>query len=296
VFGHFSADFGVDRRVILCSSAFTMNIVSFQNWAEVLAAADLPEKVKNSHKIVIRWYLGYLRKVGKPASVETARAFVEGLVEERRPADWMVEGWRQGLNWFFKEAPVRRRLAEPPVAAPPPGRGERVENVADGRRRHGVTVAELQKRVPVDPLFDETVRLMRVRHMAYRTEETYLGWLRRLEAYFQGKKRMDELGEEELKQFLSCLAVEEGVSAATQRQALNAGVFFLREVRGQTLGDFSDYVQANPRKYYPVVYGWEEIRRILAELRGRWQLMARLQYGCGLRISELCRLRIHPVR
>jgi len=90
--------------------------------------------------------------------------------------------------------------------------------------------------------------------------------------------------------------VEESVSASTQRQALNAGVFFLREVRKMELGDFSDFVKADPRKYYPVVYSREEIRRVLENLRDTWQLMARLQYGCGLRVSELCRLRIHPMR
>jgi integrase len=54
-------------------------------------------------------------------------------------------------------------------------------------------------------------------------------------------------------------------------------------------------VKANPRKYYPVVYSKGEISRLLAEMRGKWSLMARLQYGCGLRISELCRLRVKGV-
>jgi len=85
------------------------------------------------------------------------------------------------------------------------------------------------------------------------------------------------------------------VAASTQRQALNAGVFFLRDVRKMELGDFSDYVKANPRKYYPVVYSKGEISRLLSQMRGKWQLMARLQYGCGLRISELCRLRVKDV-
>lgn len=57
----------------------------------------------------------------------------------------------------------------------------------------------------------------------------------------------------------------------------------------------SDYVKANPRKYYPVVYSKSEISRLLAEVRGKWSIMARLQYGCGLRISELCRLRVKDV-
>jgi len=76
---------------------------------------------------------------------------------------------------------------------------------------------------------------------------------------------------------------------------LNAGVFFLREVRKMELGDFSDYVKADQKKYYPVVYSKGEIKRLLAQVRGKWSLMARLQYGCGLRISEVCRLRVKDV-
>ena len=122
------------------------------------------------------------------------------------------------------------------------------------------------------------------------------GGLRRIDRFAGGRgKSLDEVGEEDLKGFLSHLAVEEGVSAATQRQALNAGVFFLREVRKMELGDFSDFVKADPRKYYPVVYSRDEIRRVLENLRDTWHLMGRLQYGCGLRVSELCRLRIKDV-
>lgn len=63
------------------------------------------------------------------------------------------------------------------------------------------------------------------------------------------------------------------VSAATQLQALNACLFFLREVRQLNLGDFGDYVQANPRKYHPVVYSKDEIAKILQALNGKYRLM-----------------------
>jgi integrase len=61
------------------------------------------------------------------------------------------------------------------------------------------------------------------------------------------------------------------------------------------LGDFSDYVKADRRKYFPVVYSKNEMKRLFARMRGKWLLMARLQYGCGLRVSELCRLRVKDI-
>jgi integron integrase len=294
-----------------------MITVSFKNWSDALDLADLPEKTRKQHRIIINWFLGYLKREHVGASVESAREFVDRLIESRKPPEWQVKQWGEGLNWFFREAPKRRRVAEKPTVRKEPVRAAEdssgssgssgegateeteeavtAESYEDGRQHYAYTVAEMQDRVPLDPWFEETVRVLRVRHMAYRTEEAYLGWIRRMERFLGSQDGLEAFGEEDLKRFLSFLAVEEGVAAGTQRQALNAGVFFLREVRKMELGDFSDYVKANPRKYYPVVYSKGEISRLLAELRGKWALMARLQYGCGLRISEVCRLRVKDV-
>lgn len=312
--------------------------VSFPNWSNALTEAALSAKERNRHRVIIQWFLGYLKRQHCAASVDSARQFVAELIETRRPADWQVEQWREGLNWFFREAPSRRRVVgkqagngwekavgwqsadgelDEPGGARRAGEavGEDVgeagsdqdtgdtgdestmsdESFEDGRRHYVYTVAEMQARVPMDPWFDETVRVLRVRQMAYRTEETYLGWLRRMQCFHGHKDGLETFGEANLKGFLSFLAVEEGVAASTQRQALNAGVFFLREVRKMELGDFSDFVKANPRKYCPVVYSKGEISRLLAEMQGKWLLMAQLQYGCGLRISEVCRLRVKDI-
>ena len=292
-----------------------MIIVSFPNWSDALKAADLPDKVRDRHRVIINWFLGHLKREHMAASKDSARMFLKHLIETRRPQDWQVEQWRQGLNWFFRKAPSRRHKAAKKIESSAEGKvlagatddsprsGMQEDDEApmveegyeDGRQHYAYTVAEMQAKVPMDPWFEETVRLMRVRQMAYRTEEAYLGWIRRMERFLGSKDGLEAFAEEDLKRFLSFLAVEEGVAAGTQRQALNAGVFFLREVRKMELGDFSDYVKANPRKYYPVVYSRGEIKRLLDNVKGTWGLMARLQYGCGLRISELCRLRVKDV-
>lgn len=251
-----------------------MKVFYFQNWQEALAG----EPNGDAYAITIRWYLSYLRQTGEGATLESARRFIEDAIADKRPGDWVAQRWKDALNWFFRHAPVRREAVE----------------LTDGRRRHAVTVREYQQSVGREPLIEEAVRLMRIRQMSYRTEESYIGWLRRL-GHYHADVPMNELSEEHIKGFLSHLAVEEGVSAATQKQALNACVFLLREVQRRELGDFSDYVQANPRKYYPVVYSWEELKRVFEKLEGTAAMMARLQYGCGLRIAELCRLRIKDV-
>ncbi|WP_185693186.1 integron integrase [Puniceicoccus vermicola] len=270
-----------------------MKFYSFPRWAEVLEKQRLSDSEKQSYRITIQWYLGDLKKRRQRATVGSARLFIEARIRERKPEEWIVERWREALNWFFKNAKSRTaaEIQKPMTARTVKGE----DGSPDGRRAYGVTVREYQERVAPEPLIEEMIRLMRVRHLSYRTEEAYIGWVRRMEAFVAGKKTMEEFGEEDLKAFLSHLAVEEGVSAGTQRQALNAGVFFLRESRQMELGDFSDYVAANPNRYYPVVYSQGEIRRLLDRMEGVWKLMARLQYGCGLRISELCRLRVKDI-
>ncbi|PXA02839.1 hypothetical protein DDZ13_15080, partial [Coraliomargarita sinensis] len=284
-----------------------MTTISFPNWSDALQSSDLPKQERERHRIIINWFLGHLKRECCPATKISAQDFIEHLVDTRHPADWQVKQWTDGLNWFFREAPTRRRVADrkdPPCVAESDGADKAEEEAEeavseaefeDGRRHYAHTVAEMQAKVGMDPWYEEATRLMRVRHMAYRTEEAYLGWLRRMERYLNHKDGLEAFGEKDLKGFLSFLAVEEGVAAGTQRQALNAGVFFLREVRKMELGDFSDYVKADPKKYYPVVYSKGEIKRLLDRMRGKWSLMARLQYGCGLRISEVCRLRIKDV-
>ncbi|MBF0244513.1 MAG: integron integrase, partial [Planctomycetes bacterium] len=100
---------------------------------------------------------------------------------------------------------------------------------------------------------------------------------------------------EDIKGFLTHLAVERAVAASTQRQALNALVFFFREVLGRSLGDLSDYKPSRKAKRIPEVLTREECRSFFEELNGTALLMAQLQYGAGLRVMELIRLRVQHI-
>lgn len=252
-----------------------MRVYGFKDWERALVGEEQRER----YAITIGWYLGYLRRLGEGATMDNARRFIEEKREEKRPSEQAVMQWKEALNWFFANATERTEQESARV---------------DNRRRYDVSLKEYREMNGSEPLLEEAVRLMRVRQMAYRTEETYLGWIRRLVVYHRGKD-VSLFGEEEIKSFLSHLAVKEGVSASTQRQALNACVFLLREVMGQELGDFSDYIKASPGKHCPVVYSRDELRKLFEKLSGTESMMARLQYGCGLRVSELCRLRVKDI-
>ncbi len=144
------------------------------------------------------------------------------------------------------------------------------------------------------PFLEQVRRACRVRHYSYRTEQAYVEWIRRY-ILFHGKRHPDSLGERDVAAFLSWLAVERGVAASTQNQALNALVFLYRRVLERPLGEIGGVTRARRPRRVPVVLSRDEVRRLLAELQGTPWLVAGLMYGSGLRLMEALRLRVKDV-
>ena len=132
---------------------------------------------------------------------------------------------------------------------------------------------------------------LRVRHYSYRTEKTYIGWIRRF-IIFHGKRHPRGLGKQDVEAFLTHLAVERNVAPATQNQALNAILFLYSSVLGVELDWLDDTVRAKPKQRLPTVLSKPEVVRLLAQLEGQHALMVRLLYGAGLRLMECVRLRV----
>jgi integron integrase len=140
-------------------------------------------------------------------------------------------------------------------------------------------------------LLVKTRDLLRVKQMALNTEKTYLGWLRQFQL-FLGAKPPSQLAFDDLRRFLSYLAVEREVAAATQNQALNAILFFYRHILHIDDGEAIDAVRAKKRRRLPVVLSADEVQKVFSSLEGTMRLMAMLTYGCGLRLSECLNLRV----
>lgn len=132
---------------------------------------------------------------------------------------------------------------------------------------------------------------MRTRHLAYRTEQTYLQWIRRYVA-FHDRRHPRDLGAPEVEQFLTHLAVNGKVSASTQNQALQAVLFLYRQVLGVDLPWLENVTRATRPKRLPVVLSRADVRSLLAALEGTPWLVANLLYGSGLRLIEALRLRV----
>lgn len=145
-------------------------------------------------------------------------------------------------------------------------------------------------------LLDQLRDALRVKHYAYRTEESYVDWVKRFTLrVFHDKRHPETMGEPQIAAFLTHLAVQGRVAAPTQSQALSAILFLYREVLQIDLDGRIDLVRAKPSKHLPVVLAKAEVQALLRRLPGEHKLMAQLLYGSGLRLMECVRLRVKPV-
>lgn len=144
-------------------------------------------------------------------------------------------------------------------------------------------------------LMDQVREVLRYHHYAYRTEQTYCDWVVRFIKFHGGQTHPKDMGKAEIDAFLSHLATHGKVSAATQNQAFNAILFLYRLVLDQPIEGQIEAVRAKRRPRFPVVMTQEEVRRVLAEMKGTHLLMAKLLYGGGLRLMECVRLRVQDL-
>jgi integron integrase len=143
-------------------------------------------------------------------------------------------------------------------------------------------------------LLDRVKAAIQMRHMSVRTEQAYVGWIRRF-IIFNGKRHPDEMAEPEVSRFLSALATERRVAASTQNQALAAVLFLYHDVLGRDLDWLRDLVHAKRAERIPVVLTRLEAACVLAQMDGVEKLCADLLYGSGLRLLEGLRLRVKDV-
>jgi len=138
-------------------------------------------------------------------------------------------------------------------------------------------------------LMDQVREVLRYYHYAYRTEQSYCSWILQYIKFYDGNTHPKDMGKDEVERFLSHL------TAATQKQALNALIFLYRKVLDIDLGDGIAPTRSKRRINLPTVFTQGEVSNILANMNGKHKLMAQLLYGCGLRLMECVRLRVKDV-
>lgn len=143
-------------------------------------------------------------------------------------------------------------------------------------------------------LLDRVKSSLRLRHYSLRTQESYIQWIKRFILYHK-KRHPNEMGKIEVESFLTYLATDRHVAASTQNQALSAILYLYKHVLEQDIEWIDNVVRAKRPKYLPTVLSQNEVKMLLHELSGTYQLIAQLLYGAGLRLMEVMRLRVQDI-
>lgn len=151
--------------------------------------------------------------------------------------------------------------------------------------------------VPVKPgsvRFIDRYRVwLRLNGYAYQTEKTYIGWVLKYIRY-HNKRHPESMGEREIEDFLNAMALEKHWSPSTQKTALNALINLYAKFLKIEINKLN-YRYATASKRLPVVLSHQEACSVIACMKGDQQLLAKLMYGCGLRISEAISLRVKDI-
>jgi integrase len=143
-------------------------------------------------------------------------------------------------------------------------------------------------------LLDQCREQLRYLHYSLRTEEAYLGWVKKF-IRFHGLRHPHDMARAEVEQFLMHLAAERRVCVSTHQQALSALLFLYQRVLGLELPWMDGLARPVSKKRIPVVLSPDEVQRVLSHLKGEHLLLASLLYGGGLRLMEGLRLRVKDV-
>jgi integron integrase len=143
-------------------------------------------------------------------------------------------------------------------------------------------------------LLDQVRQVARLKHMSIRTEKSYVDYIRDF-ILFHNKRHPKDMGVDEIRAYLTHLAVEKKIAASTQNVALCALLFLYRQVLQLELPYIDDIAWAKRSERLPVVFTRSEVKSILVNLEGTPHLIASLLYGSGLRLMECLRLRVKDI-
>src|SRR5882672_2207218 len=242
--------------------------IIFANWREGLHHSGLSSRIRTVYSMAVEGYLDYCAHNGISVTTDSARAYMDDVT--RRAVARQPELWKEGLNWFFRAGRQHTSVASGAVPA---------------LHQADTGAAAWEQRL---------IERLRIQHYAWRTEQTYREWAWRL-ADSVRPRDLEKATGEDIKAFLSELAVKGRVSRSTQKQALNALVFLFREGLGREAGDLSGFQTSRRGPRVPSVLSRKECQRLFEAVEGTPRLMAELMYGSGLRLIELLRLRVKDV-
>lgn len=140
--------------------------------------------------------------------------------------------------------------------------------------RTAYTVLDKSNTCPWDDAFAKLAITIKTRHYSPKTLKSYTAWLKQFRAFVK-EKDLNRLQVKDVSDFLSWLAVEQNVAAASQNQALNALLFFFKHVLKRPMGKLKNTIRAKSKPYIPVALSRQELDRIFAALEPPYDLIVK---------------------
>jgi integron integrase len=261
--------------------------VKYDVWLEGQA---VPAEERAAYRKWLRFYLDFCRKYGHGYAADSSLApFLAKLTAKGQAQEALRQAAAAGSAYHEIAA----------VALGARGKGGN----GGARARQPRTIEKPAVSVPschshAGASWQSEYRKLReaieLRNYSPRILRTYTHWIRKFQASVHSSPPED-LDAEDVRTFLTDLAVQRNVAASTQNQAFNALLFFFRHALGREFGKLDGVVRAKRRPYIPVVLSRDEVVRVLERLSPPYDLPGKLLYGCGLRISECLQLRVNCI-
>lgn len=235
------------------------------NWeSDLLSSRDLTGSEKKGFQIFLSWFEMWRIAKNLPPNRISAERFWGEQVRSKEREDWQLEQWAQAMRWYLHWADVCREHQREPRSL-----AERLKLAA----------------------FSYGAR----RGLSVNTRKRYGGWLAQFGVWVSGETEDGDAGRAAMDPGNGCLWLAHLVdikkmSFSSQKSALNALAFFYKDICRHEEVDLRVKLRKTPPSV-PVVLSQVEVGKLLARMGGVHRLAAELQYGTGLRVSELIGLR-----
>lgn len=288
-----------------------------QKFNDLLVGKSFPDEARASYLKWLRFYWDFCNKYQyDPYCSESLPWFLHKLVEKRQSeqqqkqaghsitmfyrmkynpvasAEALQSANSSGISVRYQSAPLTIVAAGTTETGAKPLTPANQGNSATRDEINQTAYAESKTGSSWVFVYDALNSEIKIRHYSPKTLKSYRSWTRHFQAFTKSKDH-EALNQKDVVDFLSYLAVVKQVSASSQNQAFNALLFLYKQVLKKEFGEIKGVARAKRRPYIPVVLSREEIDLIVEHLDEPVNLIAKLLYGCGLRLFECLNLRVH---
>ena len=276
-----------------------INTELLKQYCGLLRSNNVPDTEHRHYQKWLRYYLDFCHKYQFIAADQDSLSyFIRKLHEKNQMIPQQKQASRAIQLYYSMHAKAMSDATKWPSAPKTPdnnGQSRRdderqeITNLSHGQESCTSNVDGYD--LTWDQVYWELKNTIKVRHLSLNTFKTYSGWIHQFQSFAKNRPPQS-LCNEDVRRFLTFLAVKRKVAASTQNQAMNSILFMFRHITKQEFGDIRGAVRAKRKPYIPVVISRPEIDAVIENLSNPHDLVVKLLYGCGLRPFECLQLRV----